>query len=196
MQPDGKGRVRLEYRIPARGLIGFQSEFLTMTRGTGLMSHIFDDYGPLKGDIAERRNGVLISQDDGNAVAYALWKLQERGRMFVDPGVDGSPKSAEDLRPWASRTRKCFVTTSRADFCRESWRGASSRQGPGLGHARRSRAGRRVSLRGTFGHARIGGACKDSARIASARRGQRVGRPGALPRRNFGLRRDRHRSLA
>ncbi|MEI7970410.1 MAG: translational GTPase TypA [Betaproteobacteria bacterium] len=86
MQPDGRGRVRLEYRIPARGLIGFQGEFLTMTRGTGLMSHIFDDYAPMKGDIAERRNGVLISQDEGEAVAYALWKLQERGRMFVAPG--------------------------------------------------------------------------------------------------------------
>ncbi len=86
MQPDSKGRVRLEYRMPARGLIGFQGEFLTMTRGTGLMSHIFDDYGPYKGELAERRNGVLISQDDGNAVAYALWKLQERGRMFVKPG--------------------------------------------------------------------------------------------------------------
>jgi GTP-binding protein len=86
MQPDGKGRVRLEYRIPARGLIGFQGEFLTLTRGTGLASHIFDDYGAVKGDMEERRNGVLISQDDGAAVAYALWKLQERGRMFVSPG--------------------------------------------------------------------------------------------------------------
>lgn len=86
MVPDDKGRVRLEYRIPARGLIGFQGEFLTMTRGTGLMSHIFDAYGPYKGELAERRNGVLISQDDGEAVAYALWKLQERGRMFVSPG--------------------------------------------------------------------------------------------------------------
>ncbi len=87
MQPDGRGRTRLEYRIPARGLIGFQGEFLTLTRGTGLMSHIFDDYGPVKeGSIGERRNGVLISQDDGNAVAYAIWKLQERGRMFVAPG--------------------------------------------------------------------------------------------------------------
>jgi GTP-binding protein len=86
MQPDGKGRVRMEYRIPARGLIGFQGEFLTLTRGTGLASHIFDDYGPIKGDMEERRNGVLISQDDGAAVAYALWKLQERGRMFVSPG--------------------------------------------------------------------------------------------------------------
>jgi GTP-binding protein len=86
MQPDGKGRVRLDYRIPARGLIGFQSEFLTMTRGTGIMSHVFDDYGPMKPEIEERRNGVLISAEDGEAVAYALWKLQERGRMFVNPG--------------------------------------------------------------------------------------------------------------
>ncbi|HMM54462.1 MAG TPA: translational GTPase TypA [Candidatus Desulfobacillus sp.] len=86
MQPDGRGRVRLEYRIPARGLIGFQSEFLTLTRGTGLISHVFDGYAPLKGDIAERRNGALISSEQGEAVAYALWKLQERGRMFVSPG--------------------------------------------------------------------------------------------------------------
>jgi GTP-binding protein len=87
MQSDGRGRVRLEYRIPARGLIGFQGEFLTLTRGTGLMSHVFDDYAPVKpGELAGRRNGVLVSQDDGEAVAYALWKLQERGRMFVSPG--------------------------------------------------------------------------------------------------------------
>ena len=86
MQSDSKGQVRLDYRIPARGLIGFQGEFLTLTRGTGLASHVFDDYGPVKGDMEERRNGVLISQDDGTAVAYALWKLQERGRMFVSPG--------------------------------------------------------------------------------------------------------------
>lgn len=87
MQPDGKGRVRLEYRIPARGLIGFQNDFLTMTRGTGVMSHVFDEYGPVKsGDLGERRNGAIISQDDGNAVAYALWKIQERGRLFIGPG--------------------------------------------------------------------------------------------------------------
>jgi GTP-binding protein len=87
MQPDGRGRVRLEYRIAARGLIGFQGEFLTMTRGTGLMSHVFDDYAPVRApDLGERRNGVLISQDEGDAVAYAIWKLQERGRMFVSPG--------------------------------------------------------------------------------------------------------------
>ena len=88
MIPDGKGRVRLEYRIPARGLIGFQSEFLTLTRGTGVASHIFDSYDVLKGDIEDRRNGVLVSQDNGPAVAYALWKLQERGRMFVAPGEE------------------------------------------------------------------------------------------------------------
>ncbi|MCP1637630.1 GTP-binding protein [Kerstersia gyiorum] len=87
MVPDGRGRTRLEYRIPARGLIGFQSEFLTLTRGTGLMSHIFDSYDVVReGSVGERRNGVLISQDDGEAVAYALWKLQDRGRMFVNPG--------------------------------------------------------------------------------------------------------------
>jgi GTP-binding protein len=86
MQPDGRGRVRLEYRIPARGLIGFQGEFLTLTRGTGLASHVFDDFGPMAGAMAERRNGVLISQNDGAIVAYALWNLQDRGRMFVSPG--------------------------------------------------------------------------------------------------------------
>ena len=85
MVPDGRGRVRLEYRVPARGLIGFQGEFMNLTRGTGLMSHVFDDYAPVKGDIPGRRNGVLISAEQGDAVAYALWKLQERGRMFVAP---------------------------------------------------------------------------------------------------------------
>ena len=87
MQPDGKGRVRIEYRIPARGLIGFQSLFMTMCRGTGIMSHVYDEYGPIKqGDVGERRSGAIISQDDGAAVAYALWKIQERGRLFVNPG--------------------------------------------------------------------------------------------------------------
>ena len=86
MESDSRGRARLEYRIPARGLIGFQGEFMNLTRGTGLMSHVFDGYAPLKGDIPDRRNGVLISAEDGEAVAYALWKLQERGRMFVSPG--------------------------------------------------------------------------------------------------------------
>jgi GTP-binding protein len=83
---DDMGRVRLEYRVPARGLIGFHGEFMTLTRGNGLISHIFDGYAPLKGDIPERRNGVLISNEMGEAVAYSLWNLQERGRMFVHPG--------------------------------------------------------------------------------------------------------------
>ncbi len=86
MQPDGHGRVRLEYRIPARGLIGFQSEFMTMTRGTGIMAHVFDDYAPVKAEMPGRRNGVLISAEQGEAVAYALWKLEDRGRMIVVPG--------------------------------------------------------------------------------------------------------------
>ena len=86
MESDGLGRTRLEYKIPARGLIGFQGEFLTMTKGTGLMSHIFDEYAPVKSEIPGRRNGVLISSEKGDAVAFALWKLQDRGRMFVSPG--------------------------------------------------------------------------------------------------------------
>ena len=86
MESDGLGRTRLEYRIPARGLIGFQGEFLTMTRGTGLISHIFDSYDQVKAEIPGRRNGALISSEAGDAVAYALWKLQDRGKMFVKPG--------------------------------------------------------------------------------------------------------------
>ncbi len=86
MEPDGRGRVRLDYRIAARGLIGMQNEFLNLTRGTGLISNIFDGWEPYKGEIAGRKNGVLISQDDGEAVTYALGKLDDRGRMFVKPG--------------------------------------------------------------------------------------------------------------
>ena len=86
MSMDGRGRVRIEYRVPARGLIGFQGEFMNLTRGSGLMSHVFDGYAPLKGEVAERRNGVLISMENGEAVAYALFSLQERGRLFVGHG--------------------------------------------------------------------------------------------------------------
>jgi GTP-binding protein len=86
MQPDGRGRVRLDYHIPARGLIGFQNEFMNLTRGTGIMTHVFDEYGPVKGEIPGRRNGVLVSQETGEAVAFALFNLQERGRLFVSPG--------------------------------------------------------------------------------------------------------------
>jgi len=82
----GNGRARLEYRVPARGLIGFQGEFMTLTRGTGLMSHIFDGFATVKGEIPDRHNGVLVSNENGEAVAYALFNLQERGRMFVSPG--------------------------------------------------------------------------------------------------------------
>jgi len=86
MANDGRGRVRIEYRVPARGLIGFQGEFMNLTRGTGLISHIFDGFAPVKGDIPERHNGVLISNEQGESVAYALWYIQERGRLFVNPG--------------------------------------------------------------------------------------------------------------
>jgi GTP-binding protein len=86
MAPDGRGRARLDYRIPARGLIGFQGEFMNLTRGNGILSHVFDDYGPWKGDMPGRRNGAMVSQEDGAAVGYALFNLQERGRLFVSPG--------------------------------------------------------------------------------------------------------------
>ncbi|GIX37783.1 MAG: GTP-binding elongation factor protein [Silanimonas sp.] len=86
MEPDGKGRVRMEFIIPARGLIGFQTEFRTLTAGTGLLFHVFDHYGPkAEGDIGQRSNGVLIAHETGTATAYALFGLQERGRLMVDP---------------------------------------------------------------------------------------------------------------
>ncbi len=89
MQPDGKGRVRLEYLIPSRGLIGFQTEFLTATSGTGLMHHVFDHFGPYRpGRIGERNNGVLVANAQGKALAYALFNLQERGRLFIGPGEE------------------------------------------------------------------------------------------------------------
>lgn len=89
MIPDGKGRVRLDYEIPSRGLIGFHTDFLTMTSGTGLLYHSFDKYGPVqKGATPKRRNGVLIANGPGVSVGFALFNLQERGRMFVAPGVD------------------------------------------------------------------------------------------------------------
>ncbi|MBL8329221.1 MAG: translational GTPase TypA [Rubrivivax sp.] len=92
METDGRGRVRLEYRIPARGLIGFSNEFMNLTRGTGLISNIFDGYEAFKGEIGGRKNGVLISMDDGEIFTYALGKLDDRGRMFVragDPVYEG-----------------------------------------------------------------------------------------------------------
>jgi GTP-binding protein len=89
MVPDGHGRVRLEFIVPARGLIGFRSLFLTLTSGSGIMTHVFDHYGPVKeAPIAHRNNGVLVSMVNGKTLAYALYNLQDRGRLFVDPNVE------------------------------------------------------------------------------------------------------------
>jgi len=87
METDGQGRVRLEFTIPSRGLIGFRTEFLSATQGSGLMFSVFDHYGQVKeGDIGNRINGVMISQDTGKALAYSLFTLQDRGRMMIDAG--------------------------------------------------------------------------------------------------------------
>jgi GTP-binding protein len=89
MQPDGRGRVRLDYLIPSRGLIGFQTEFRTLTSGTGLLHHVFDHYGPVvERELGTRANGVLISNAQGTTLAYALFNLQERGRLCVGPGEE------------------------------------------------------------------------------------------------------------
>jgi hypothetical protein len=89
MMPDGRGRVRLEYRIPARGLIGFRTEYLTVTAGTGLLYHIFDGYAPrASGIIGQRTNGAMVSMVQGKALAYALFNLQERGSLFIGHGVE------------------------------------------------------------------------------------------------------------
>ncbi len=89
MTMDGKGRVRLKFIIPTRGLIGFRSMFLSMTSGTGMMNHVFDHYGPVKmGDIGARKNGVLVSMVRGKTLGYSLFTLQERGRLFVEPNVE------------------------------------------------------------------------------------------------------------
>ncbi len=89
MVPDGKGRIRLDYIMPARGLIGFRSQFLTMTSGSGILTNVFDHYGPVKGgEVSHRQNGVMVSMVNGKVLGYALWNLQERGRMFLDPNVE------------------------------------------------------------------------------------------------------------
>ncbi len=113
MEPDGRGRVRLEYRIPARGLIGFSNEFMNLTRGSGLIASIFDGYEAHKGDIGGRKNGVLISMDDGEIFTYALGKLDDRGRMFVKPNdpvyegmIVGIHSRDNDLVVNATRTKQ------------------------------------------------------------------------------------------
>ena len=89
MEVDGKGRVRLTFMMPSRGLIGFRSQFMTMTSGTGIMTSIFDHYGPVKvGEVVSRHNGVLVSMVTGKALGYALFNLQERGRLFIDPNLE------------------------------------------------------------------------------------------------------------
>jgi len=89
MEPDGKGRVRLQFIVPSRGLIGFRGQFLTLTSGSGIMTSIFDHYGPVKvGEVAKRQNGVLVSMVKGKTLAYALYSLQDRGRLFLGHGVD------------------------------------------------------------------------------------------------------------
>jgi predicted membrane GTPase involved in stress response len=112
-RPTAAAGVRLEYRIPARGLIGFQGEFLNLTRGTGLMSHIFDGYDAVKGEIAERQQRRADQQRSrATAVAYALCNLQERGRMFVEPGDQGLRR--HDHRHPQPRQRSGRSTRSRA----------------------------------------------------------------------------------
>ena len=86
MRPSGGNRLRLVFHAPTRGLIGYQGELLTDTRGTAIMNRLFHEYAPHKGDIQGRRNGVLISNDQGEAVAYAMWKLEDRGPMMIEPG--------------------------------------------------------------------------------------------------------------
>jgi GTP-binding protein len=89
MQADGRGRIRLDYMVPSRGLIGFQTEFRTMTRGTGLLHHVFDHYGPVvQRELGQRANGVLIANGQGTALAYSLFSLQERGRLCIGPGEE------------------------------------------------------------------------------------------------------------
>ena len=89
MSPDGKGRVRMDFMIPSRGLIGFQTEFMTLTSGSGLLYHTFDHYGPHKGGtIGARKNGVMIANATGKALTNALFNLQDRGKLFIGHGVE------------------------------------------------------------------------------------------------------------
>ena len=123
----GKGRVRLEFQIPTRGLIGFRSEFLTDTRGTGIMNHLFDSYHPWMGDITTRSNGVLVSDRDGRVTAYALNNLQDRGELFVKPGQEvyrgmicGQNSRNVDL--WVNVTKEKKLTNMRASVADEAIR--------------------------------------------------------------------------
>jgi GTP-binding protein len=127
MRPSGGGKTRLVFHVPARGLIGYHGEFLTDTRGTGIMSRLFHGYGPYRGPIAGRRNGVLISNAEGPAVAYALWYLEERGELFVNPGealyegmIIGENSRGHDLEvnPLKSKQLTNIRTTSKDEAIR------------------------------------------------------------------------------
>jgi GTP-binding protein len=127
MRPSGGGKTRLVFLVPARGLIGYHGEFLTDTRGTGIMSRLFHGYGPYRGPIAGRRNGVLISTAQGEAVAYALWFLEERGEIFVNPGdaiyegmIIGENSRGHDLEvnPLKSKQLTNIRTTSKDEAIR------------------------------------------------------------------------------
>jgi GTP-binding protein len=127
MRPSGGGKTRLVFHVPARGLIGYHGEFLTDTRGTGIMSRLFHGYGPYRGGIEGRRNGVLISTEQGDAVAYALWFLEERGELFVNPSeavyegmIIGENSRAQDLEvnPLKSKQLTNIRTTSKDEAIR------------------------------------------------------------------------------
>jgi len=127
MRPSGGGKTRIIFHIPSRGLIGYQSEFLTDTRGTGVMNRLFHDYAPHKGEIQGRRNGVLISTESGVAIAYALWNLEDRGIMFVHPNekvypgmIIGQHSRDNDLEvnPIKSKQLTNFRTTSKDEAVR------------------------------------------------------------------------------
>jgi GTP-binding protein len=127
MKPSGGAKTRLVLYVPSRGMIGYHGEFLTDTRGTGVMSRLFHGYGPYKGPIEGRRNGVLISNSDGNAVAYALWYLEERGAMFINPGeavyegmIIGEHTRSNDLEinPLRSKQLTNIRTTSKDEAIR------------------------------------------------------------------------------
>ncbi|HVN82891.1 MAG TPA: translational GTPase TypA, partial [Terriglobia bacterium] len=123
----GSGRVRLEFRIPARGLIGFRSEFLTDTRGTGIMNHLFDNFDVWQGDIPSRPTGALVADRPGRATAYALNNLQERGELFIRPGepvyegqVCGENSRSADLLVNVTKEKK--LTNMRASVADEAVR--------------------------------------------------------------------------
>jgi GTP-binding protein len=112
MRPSGGGKTRLVIHAPSRGMVGYHGEFLTDTRGTGVMNRLFHSWAPWKGEIPGRRNGALISNDNGQATAYALWNLEERGQMFIADGEDvyagmiiGENTASDDLEVNVQRAR-------------------------------------------------------------------------------------------